>query len=74
MYNHAFKNSTDDNSTVLLTSVNSHITLMAHNMPKCRTNIALNIQPKKCPQANTSRWLQILSIEISEQLTPYSCK
>lgn len=55
-------------------SVISHIIDIAHNKPACLKSTALNIHPKKCPQAKTSTWDQILDKVKSEQLTAYSWK
>lgn len=55
-----------------VTSVISHMIEMAHNMPMCRMSTALKAQPRKWPQAKTSKWALIRSILISEQFTPYS--
>lgn len=55
-------------------SVISHIIDIAHSRPACLNSIALNIHPKKWPQANTSTWDQNLAKLISEQLTAYSWK
>lgn len=55
-------------------SVISHIMDMAHKSPAWRKRTALNIQPRKCPQANTSTWDQTFATDISEQLTAYSWK
>lgn len=54
------------------TSVNSHMTETAHRMPRCRTRMALNAQPRKWASANTSKWFQITSGVTTEQFTPYS--
>lgn len=55
-------------------SVISHITEMAHKMPMWRISTALKAQPRKWPQAKTSKWPLTRSKEMSEQLTPYSWK
>lgn len=55
-------------------SVISHITEMAHRMPMWRMRMALKAQPKKWPQAKTSKWPLTRSQLMSEQLTPYSWK
>lgn len=55
-------------------SVISHIIDIAQSKPVCRNRIALNVQPKKWPHANTSTWDQIRDKLISEQLTAYSWK